>query len=130
MISFKDLNSKYDAPVRMKPAKMTAQIRKKSSKVVYELLKPTWFDSVPMAELIAALKKVDVIVLQEDNTEWAGMLLGNSGTGLFPLGDFSKSDVRGSERIFAPFTNAGLFLSWYHSDSRNGRRIEVIGYIS
>ncbi len=111
--------------------KMSAKLRKQVSKEVYPILKQSFFkDGVPLAELFLALSRCDVVALQEDNTEWSGMLCGSEGRALITLASKQSGVDNGGYMIYTPFENAGLCLSWYWMEGVSGKRCEVVGYIS
>lgn len=111
-------------------SKMNQKVRKQASKVVINALGLNYYHEIPISELIDGLKKVGVVVLQEDGTQWAGMLLGSDSHTLFTLGDANKATETEYGTVYEEFVNAGLALQWYRCESRFDRKIEVNGYIS
>ena len=100
-----------------KEMKLPASDRKKGQKALLEFLKPTYFDGIPMEEIMKVLKdSADIEVVQEDGSRWSGMLLGDSAADSFDLGKDGKL-----------INNTSLFLSWYKMPSG---KMEVIGYLS
>lgn len=111
--------------------KMTAKLRKQVSKEVQAVLKPTYFkDGVPLDELVLALSRCDIVMIQEDNTEWSGFLCGSESHTLFQLASKHSAVDNNGYTMYTPFENAGLFIGWYWMEGVSGKRCEVIGYIS
>ena len=81
-----------------------------------------YFEEIPISEIIGVLEEHGYTVLQEDNTPWSGMLLGEEGNEYFHLGV-----KRRMEGIYEPVKNAMLALSWYKMQSG---RYEITAYIS
>lgn len=106
--------------------KMKAAQRKQISKAVYELLKPCYFDEIPLGKLQERLKEFGVVILQEDNTEWSGFLCGNNNNCVFTLGSLDSKQ----SCFYEEYNNVRLFLGWYKDSKRNTRNYEIIGYIS
>jgi hypothetical protein len=92
-------------------------IRKPLSNALYAVLKPTYFDGIPMQQIMDSFKTVGVSVIQEDGTEWSGMFTGREGRANIELA-FNGKVVE----------NAALALTW-HKMEKSGK-FEVVGYIS
>jgi len=107
--------------------KLSPKLRKAVSNEVRSFLKKTYFQEIPFTELCEILKKYDIVILQEDNTEWNGFLLGYSGDAFFHLAPISSVN---SDGFYFPYTNAGFVLTWYRCYNRYDNAFEVIGYIS
>lgn len=110
--------------------KISAKKRKQAMKVIQDILKPTYFSVIPLDEIMLSLAEVGVVVLQEDATIWAGMLLGSDSRALFILGDAETAQETECGTVYTAYDNTCLCLSWYKSDSRTDSKTEVIGYIS
>ena len=104
--------------------------RKAVQNNVHAILKETYFDSIPLDEINKALQKNGMIMLQEDNTEWAGLLVGYEGECWIELAPVNTIKNEEYGKTYQPYKNTGLRLSWYKSDARKSRKIEVIGYIT
>jgi len=104
----------------------TAQI------IVQNILKPTYFNYIPIGELDEALQDMGIVMLQEDNTEWAGFLLGDEGDVFIRIAPLTSAvDAKNNAvPVYTPYENTGLRLAWYRCESRKSRKMEVIGYIS
>ena len=91
-------------------------IRGKAQRAVRKVLKPIYFDAIPLEEIFDALKRHGVTVIQEDGTSWSGILSGRDSSAYFDLA-YDGRYVK----------NAMLALSWYRMPSG---RYEVTGYIT
>lgn len=78
-------------------------------------LKPTFFDTIPMDAIHSALSSAGFDMLDEDGSEWQGMLCGPNGSANIQLGIAEHVPV-----------SAWMKLMWYRMPSN---RIEVIAYI-
>jgi hypothetical protein len=77
---------------------------------------------IPIGPMVDALKRVGLVVVQEDKTEWSGFCCGREGRASLPL---AKADSKTGE-FYEPLMNA-LCLTWYKMQSG---RYEVVAYIS
>jgi hypothetical protein len=104
----------------------TAQI------AVQNILRPTYFDYIPIGELDEVLQDMGIVMVQEDNTEWAGLLMGDEGEIFIRLAPMTSADDAKNNAIpvYTPYENTGLRLTWYRCESRKSRKMEVIGYVS
>jgi hypothetical protein len=82
-----------------------------------------YFGSIPLSGIFDILHSEGLVLLQEDNTEWAGFLCGDSSMDTFGLG---FSDTKNGEGMYAPAYNR-LAMSWYKMVSG---RYEIVAYIS
>lgn len=107
--------------------RLPAKDKKKAANAIHALLKPTYFQEIPLDEIRETLAAHDLILLQEDNTEWSGFLLGRNEHILFRVGHKSSlQDVNGLDS-YEPLVNTGFSLSWYKDESRT--KIEITGYV-
>lgn len=88
---------------------------------IWELLKPTYFDTIMLGAVMNILEKYGYTVLQEDNTPWDGFICGHKGQEYFPIG------TKQEDGTYKEITNALLTLSWYKMSSG---RYEVISYVT
>lgn len=107
--------------------KLIAALRKKINNEIFKLLKPTYFRRIPLGDIVAVLKKHHVVMLQEDNTEWAGLLCGEDERAVIELADEDTFLPIGKVKMYVPYTNAMLILSWFRMPSGN---YEVLCYVS
>ena len=119
--------------VNPKPVKMNASLRKKAKEALSKCVKDIYYREIPITEICAELKKVGVVVLQEDYTEWSGMLIGAQSHATLTLGDGSKGipahwDMK--ETIYPAFDNAALAIQWYKDVKRKDMKYEINAYIS
>lgn len=95
--------------------KINSTTRSHIQKEIRNILKPTYFDDIPLSPLFDALKKHGLIVVQEDGMPWSGLLCGRDGDADFDLQMNGES-----------VDNAVLSLQWYSMPSG---RYEVTGYL-
>lgn len=104
---------------------LKVNIRKKINKELQNLTSPNkYFFSIPLQEIKDILKKYDIVLLQEDNTEWSGWLLGNNSQTNFTLGNIKSKN---SEGFYSSYKNCMLVLTWYKMQSG---KYEIVAYIS
>lgn len=98
-------------------AKLLVGQRRAANKVICNF--PVWHTSIPLEEIKSALREHNIVLLQEDGTEWEGLLLGRDSHCIFHVG---RADT------MEEYENAGLFLSWYQND--HSSRYEIVSYVS
>jgi hypothetical protein len=96
--------------------KLTVYHRKQLNKAVFAILKPTYFESIPLGAIFDVMKDWGFVVVQEDGTPWSGFLCGEEGQANFRFN-------HGEELV----DNSMLVLTWHKMQSG---RYEVCGYIS
>ena len=110
--------------------RLKSKERKIAYNAVHNLLKPTYFrDGVPLNELCECLRENGLVILQEDNTEWAGMLCGSCDHSVFVLAKIETAREENGITFYIPLDN-GLVISWYWMEGSKGKTCEVCGYIS
>jgi len=108
------------------PVRLSPTVKKKMSNAVHMFGTNSetgnkYYDEIPMESIRNAIKQFGYTTIQEDNTEWAGWLTGESGNEYFQLGtNFNK------EGFYEPVVNAQLALSWYKMPSG---KYEITTYI-
>jgi len=117
-------------PVNMdKSIALPASMRARLNRAVAEVLKPTYFDKIPLGPVFEALAKLNIQVIQEDGTPWSGFLMGGKRCG-DPQASSQHADFELAYREPGKnglLVNAVLSLSWCKMPSEN---YEVVGYIS
>lgn len=103
---------------------LVGKIRNKVNKELAALTFNTYFPSIPLDEITKILGKYNIVMLQEDDTEWSGFLCGDHERTSFNLADM---DSRTADKSYTPFKNACLTLSWYKMPSG---RYEINTYVS
>lgn len=98
--------------------KINAVIRKAAGKEVYEALKATYFESIPLSLIQEALKPFNLMICDEEGNPWEGLLCGREAHEIFSIADTEGKGI---------ITNTSLSLSWYKMTSG---RYEIVGYIS
>lgn len=130
VLSGKDLPKVSSYSEVPEPPKVTAKDRKGLSNALHSAVPGDFFESVPMAEMKDALRSRGYVLIQEDGTEWAGMLLGSDSHATFAIGKLSEGRMLNGMATYKPVPNVGLHVSWYHSENRKTKPWEVIKYIS
>ncbi len=98
--------------------KILAKGRKALNKAMAEVLKPTYFECIPIDRINAVLRAAGLKLLQEDGTPWSGFLCGAASETLFEVGDGN-----GRETVVE---DAHVRLAWYKMPSG---RYEITGYV-
>jgi len=81
-----------------------------ANKKLNNLLTNKYFNSVPLTEIFEIIKTEGIIPLQEDNTEWEGLICGSEGRMTIPTN----------------FVNIHFTLTWYRMVSG---RFEVLAFL-
>jgi len=103
-----------------KAQKLTRPMISKINKEIWKLLEPTYFKSIPLDEISDILKKHNIILLQEDDTEWSGWLLGGVNKTeqvYFDLGWIDSAYDMHGLKAYQKITNSLLALSYYKMQS-------------
>ena len=85
----------------------------------------SYFNKIPIKEIIDILDHFGIKVLQEDNTEFEGMLVGNNSHTTFPIA--YAENVNYETESYIPIENSMLYLSWY---KMNTGRYDCVMYLS
>jgi hypothetical protein len=102
--------------------------KRKVNNQLHHLMKPTYFDDIPLDSIFKLLKANGLVPIMEDGTEWEGMLIGASSHAMIELGYLNQGTLGNNEIMtYVPIENAGLSISWHKMGSG---RWEVLAYIS
>ena len=85
------------------------------------LLGQSYWSHIPLNRVSAILAQYNIVLTQEDGTEWSGLICGEEGHALFTLAFKSP----GTEELVP--SKQGLQLSWYKMPST---RYEIVAYVS
>lgn len=110
--------------------KIVRKLKSLASRKVQYVLEPTYFSQIPLEDISQALKECGLVLLQEDNTEWAGWLCGEEGRATFSIGGYVTKRDESEDPMYIPFDNTMLLLTWYKCSSRTDGKYEVIGYLT
>lgn len=102
----------------------------KINKDLQKVMKKTYFKAIPLKEISDVLKKYNVILLQEDGTEWDGFLIGGvdkTEQVYFDLGWMDKVDTKTGVVRYERIPDSMLALSYYKMPSG---KYEVIAYLT
>ncbi len=104
---------------------LSANIRKSINNLLTDI-GATYHESVPLNEISNILKDHEIVMLQEDNTEFKGMLLGENSRASLSL---SSKDLYNKEsKQYTPYDNSNLILTWYKMPTTGN--FEVVAYLS
>lgn len=103
-------------------SKLSSSVRHKANKELTKLTVSKYFEKIPLKGISDILKNYGLILLQEDNTEWSGLLSGNSSRATFDIGYIETKN----NNQYTPINNSSLVLSWYKMDSG---RYEIVTYL-
>jgi len=104
--------------------KLSAKVKKQINKEICNL--PTYHDQIPLQTIFNILEKHGIYVLQEDNTVWSGILIGNNEHITFEISHVSSAYIKENFVFYKPIENASLSLSWYKMSSG---RYEITCYV-
>lgn len=116
------------ADISARPIKLPNSIRKTLSDGVANVLRPNFFDRIPLQDIFDVFASQNVMAIQEDGTKWDGFLVGGAECG----SDKTRDQVMNvplaikTEGVWK-VTNTHLYLSWCKMPSG---KMEVTGYIS
>lgn len=122
---------------------LNSNIRKQINTDLYNLITPehktTYFEAIPLQDIFDILQNYNIVVLQEDNTIWSGLLLGDEASATFPIaykspidpnlfiGEGNKDTSDDNLIQYDPIVNSELYLYWYKMESG---RYEINTYIT
>ena len=86
-----------------------------------------YHQGIPLGKITEALKKKGAVILQEDNTEWSGMLTGREGKMTVDMAPISSGVDQHGHKVYTPYTNTMLVLTWHKMESG---KYEVVCYVS
>lgn len=99
------------------------------NKELGKISKQIYFDSIPLTQIFAILRKYGVVAVQEDQTEWSGFLVGGRDKTeqvYFDVADLSMMDEQG--RYPNVYSNTRLALSYYKMP--NSGKYEIVTYMT
>lgn len=101
--------------------------RGRAGRDLQKFLNQTYFNDIPIMEIGEILKQHGIVLLMEDNREWAGFLMGSDSEVDFMLGDMATVEQVDWGTIYTPYTNVMFRMTWYKMQSG---KWEIIGYLS
>lgn len=99
-------------------------VKRKVNDDLDRLTKNTYFNSIPVEEIEEVLDKHNIVMLQEDYTEFDGFFTGDDGRENIDLA-YKDSEENGR---YEPFMNTSLVLSWYKRQETG--HFEIVCYLS
>lgn len=109
---------------------INSSVRKTAQVVLQNVVKRTYFKHIPINDIDIALQDMEIVMVQEDNTEWTGMFCGDQGECFIRLAPMNFNINKDGVLFYTPYENTGLRLTWYRCESRKDRKFEVIAYIT
>lgn len=113
-----------------KPKRPTvpASDARKINDIIHEYGKQRW-KHIPIDEILGKIVTIGYVPLQEDGTEWDGMLVGAEGRTDIPLA--AKQQRHNGATIYPEETwmKQWLHLSWYRDKASNETKYELTGYL-
>jgi len=118
-----------DFPMQEAQSSMTRLNAPEKKKINTQLRKAiqTYNPEIPLDEIEAILQQFGLIILQEDNTPWSGMLTGADAQATFELAYLESAYQENDMTFYVPIENAGLLLSWYRMGSG---KYEIVTYVA
>jgi hypothetical protein len=117
--------------------KVTSKERRTITDGLYKVSKVKW-ESIPLREIRQAFADANMILLQEDDTPYSGMFLGEKGRARIAFGRapeeicersvYGKLTTDQSNTRFTPISNSLLILEWYKDQGMT--KSEINCYIS
>jgi hypothetical protein len=102
--------------------KMKPNLRSTLNKIVDQYTtKSEYSKEIPINEIISDFREEGIALLQEDGTEYEGILSGSEGKAKFNLAIVCNNGT------IDPIDNAMLVLNWYRMESGN---YEIVSYVS
>jgi len=96
---------------------MVAREKNKINRELGKVLKPIYFDQIPLDDIFDVIRHNGYLVVDEEGNSWSGILCGREATVFFDLNNgLSKT----------PVPNAKLCLQWYKMQSG---RYEITAYV-
>jgi len=136
-VAYRLARSKYEDTIvgqvnmyAVKKPTVPAKRMKQANTVLHAIGKQYWSE-IPLHDIFWALKKNLLIPLQEDGTEWSGLLCGKAECGteeakkqycIFPVATVMPDSL-------VLLTNHGLYLSW-GTIGRTLSKYEIVCYLS
>lgn len=111
-----------------KPNPMPSKLKNTLQNEVHRILKPTYFEQIPLKDIFDVFAANGVMAVQEDGTKWSGMLVGGKGCGEDGA-ESQRADIELAIKNgpWWKITTSALSITWCKMPSG---KMEVIGYIS
>lgn len=112
---------------RKKSGALKQNERSKLNRKISKILKPTYFDKIPLEDIFDVLEEHGLVPLQEDNTYWSGILAGGVKKTEQMTINLGWKDTEQNKQ-YQPVSNAMLSLSYYKMPKSG--KYEVIAYVT
>jgi len=94
---------------------MVTKQRKAINREIGKLLKPIYFNQIPLGDLDDIIRKHGFLIVDEEGNPWSGFLCGRDGTALFDI-----------VSLAGQMAKYKLVLQWYKMPSG---RYEITSYV-
>ncbi len=91
--------------------------RKKVNRAIGEVVKPIYFEAIPLQDLFDTIESFGYLVVDEEHNPWTGFLCGAEGTVCFDILDKDTGKL----------DKSNLLLQWYTMPSG---RYEITAYVA
>jgi len=119
-MSFNKVNENRNGEVKKMPSNKKSEVNKDLS----DLLQKINFGSIPLDNIFELLEMNGLVPLQDDNTEWSGILTGDNGKINLKLGDETTKYKFNEMDTYIPFSNTSLTIVWNRMEG-NSKKYEV-----
>lgn len=109
-------------------SKVTSKERKMIHDAVTDAVTESYYKEIPIEEIDTELRKRGFLLVQEDGTPWAGMLVGREGRTIMEIGRKNDFEVRNGVKMHTILEDVGVALSWYKDDKRRDSKYDVVAY--
>lgn len=109
------------------PKPLLVSERRIVNNVLDEHVNKRLHDSIPLDAIQKVLAMNDLVMLQEDNSEWSGLLSGESYQTTINIAKRNTWTQVNGVSVYSPIPNSMLFLSWYRYGTG---RYEVLAYLT
>ena len=106
---------------------LPTNVKKRLNDRLYDLVLNKYFDKIPLRDICNILDSSNIIMLDEDNTEWSGLLLGREGRLKANLASKENRGGTDATPTYTPYSNTILIMTWYKMPSG---KYEIVVYVS
>lgn len=124
-LNFNKANEAKDDKVE----KLTQNKKKEVNKDLSELLQKNNFGSIPLNNIFELLEMNGLVPLQDNNTEWSGILTVENGKINLKLGDETTKYKFNEMDTYTPLNNTSLTITW-HKMEGDSKKYEVEAHVS
>jgi hypothetical protein len=119
-----DLFRALDETVTVVP-RLKSPLKKKLNNALSRIVPGQPMRGIPLSAIAKAFLKLGVVLVQEDGTEWSGIITGSDGEAKIDLAPVESG--AGDPPMYQPYSNTWLVLTWHRFGTG---RYEVVAYVS